>query len=199
MWKKHNIVTGVIMLWAALWVGEKANAQVVENNQTPNNIENVQTWVKKQIADIDTIRHEDIINMQFSDIIDMYWEDDWTMIIRNHLTIEINKIREQYNVPELRQDKYLNDAAQLHAAYMHKHWELTHNEKGLYIRLACVWYVWTFVCENVSYMGSGNITIDNVVKWRKNSKPHFSNIISKESLYLGFGAYWQYMVLDFGK
>jgi uncharacterized protein YkwD len=43
------------------------------------------------------------------------------MIIRNHLTIEINKIREQYNVPELRQDKYLNDAAQLHAAYMHKH------------------------------------------------------------------------------
>ncbi|HPK28319.1 MAG TPA: hypothetical protein PKX34_03890, partial [Candidatus Absconditabacterales bacterium] len=66
MGKKHNIVTGVIMLGAALGVGEKANAQVVENNQTPNNIENVQIGVKGQLLGLDQYDYKTMLKMDIS-------------------------------------------------------------------------------------------------------------------------------------
>ena len=103
MWKKHNIVTGVMMLWAALWVGEKANAQVVENNQTPNNIENVQIWVKGQLLWLDQYDYKTMLKMDISLLT--------SEVVKKVMLERINEIRKEHGLKTLVYDQRLDSIA----------------------------------------------------------------------------------------
>lgn len=183
------------MTWAILWIGNEAVSQNVGNSNSKAGIGQVQDSTKSQIAGIDSLDHETVINMNIDRVLKTYWEEAWWNILRNHMLIEINNIRKQYNLDTLIINENLNEASQLHSEYMYETNTLSHRgrnysnptkraqEAGFkYLVLECVAYTWY----------ANPYTIKQAVTQRENSKWHFEAIIHPNTKTFWFWAKWFY-------
>jgi len=177
--KKHNkagflLTTAMIasMIIGTLWDVPVYSQQV---KKIPQWVKKPSTEIVKKtptapkiIEAVDTSFHEKIITTNMDSILVTYGKEKWLNIIREHMVIEINKLRKLYNQPPVTQDSTLNIAAQNFAEYGSPYGGLWHsfNGKNVYD----MWidpYKYIATAENVSY---GKETIASVIESRYKSK-----------------------------
>ncbi len=187
------------MTWAILGWGNEAVSQTTGNSNSNVGIGQVQDSTKSQIVDIDNLDHEMIINMTLDDVLDLYWDEKWSKVIRKHTIIEINNIRGKYNAPPLIEIFELDIAAQLHTQWMDESGILSHigeNRSDPNIRGKKAWFTWFISGENVGKVGEKEKrTIYNIISNQINSPKHFANLIDKDHSWIWFGVCGPYYVV----
>jgi len=129
---------------------------------------------------IDINNHESIINSKYSDIISYFWKEKWIKIIRKHMLIEINKIRNEKNPLVINNE--LNICAQNYADTLSKNKLVTHGYNWISLD-ARIWktnYWAQYAAENLHNLHK---TITISIKWFYNSPGHkknMQNIIYKD-------------------
>ena len=203
MGKLHNIATGVMITWAILGLGKEAFSQTTGNSNGKANVGQVQDSTKKAIVDIDSLDHETIINTRIKDLLNIYWEEKWREIIRNHMLIEINILRSKYDAGPLILNDALNDACQLHSEYMEKNMITTHQGEKFSSptsRAKDNNYEGYLIYENIGFMWFWTPpTIKNIIQQQIDSPPHFDCLINKRMKDLGFWFKWLYFTTNLWK
>lgn len=199
MGKFHNIAAGVMITWAILGLGKEAVSQTTGNSNGKANVGQVQDSTKKAIVDIDSLDHETIIHMTLDEILDKYWDTEWSILIRKHTIIEINNLRAKYGASPLIEIFELDVAAQLHAQWMDATGILSHtgeNKSDPTIRGKKAWFTWFISGENVWKVGEkGKRTIYDIILNQMNSPRHFANLIEKDHRWVWFGVCGPYYVV----
>jgi uncharacterized protein YkwD len=98
-----------------------------------------------------------------------------------------NKEREKANLPPLKPNPMLFEAARAHSANMARKGEMTHelDGKNPAQRVQATGYEYSWVGENIA---SGvNWSLDSVVQGWMNSKPHRDNILNDKFEEIGLG------------
>lgn len=147
---------------------------------------------------IDTIPHQRIIYTSIRDIIKIYGADTAIAIVRRHMLIEVNRVREENGANPVKFDDALNKSVQWHCEYMadimnatHQGFDFSspekraknHNFKGYN------------VSENVGFTGFISPTILTMLQQIMDSPLHFKILIAKRDSAFGFG----YKSLYFGQ
>ncbi len=174
------------------------------NHQKENTIELVQ-W------NIDSLDHEKIINTNVDSLLTEYGEEKWMEIIRTHMLIEINKVRQEFNsvlikdsaerrLWSLSLNAKLSDAAQKYAQYLYENNRYDHTWKDwstFESRIKATWYPFNFFWENIFHPKLFAPTIKNAIMAWKWSTGHCRTINGKHYLHVGIWYYKWYRVTDF--
>ncbi|CAG8450954.1 2485_t:CDS:2 [Dentiscutata heterogama] len=98
----------------------------------------------------------------------------------------VNAERRKVNLPDLRLDSQLNNAAQKHTDYMARTNILSHyeNSQDPGVRIKAQGYNWSTYGENIA---QGQLTEDEVMKAWMSDPPHRDNILGKMFKHLGVG------------
>ncbi len=92
----------------------------------PNNEKKSDTfYIQEQVKS-----HEDIINTNTEQLLKTYGQERWMEIIREHVCIELNTVRQNNNLQKLNQNKRLTRAAQEYAKYLSENNRHNHKDKS---------------------------------------------------------------------
>ena len=154
--------------------------------------------------------HEEIIQIQFDDIIALYGKEKWMEIIRRHFIQEINVMRKDQWLNELQNDSMLDTATQKHADYLHDHaneYDFTGTDKSKsphieydtsgwvvntpWVRAKQAGYIYSLISENISAIGAlrpnNPWTIASVLQEWINEEWHKKNIFSlTKDIWIGY-------------
>ena len=149
----------LIVAWIAalsLVNSPKMYAQKIDSSKAV--VENFEEKGKMNIDSIE-LSHEEIINMNVDSLLKLYWEEIWLGIINKHMLIEINKIRDKYKAPHMRENDTLTNVAQTYSESMNSRNMLSHEDENWE---KCDWriskFLWT---DNVFH-----IVWENIAKWQ---------------------------------
>ena len=158
----------------------------------------------------DTLQHQQIIGMNFDEVIQKYWEE----ILRKHMIQEINNFRQKNGVAgHLKENNQLNIAARKHARfisdndYVHTvpsgEWYRHINNKtreNPYDRAKKQWYNWSTVGEVVAKnMNPKECTIQDIIDNWDWSPKHKKILLHPQLEEIGFAQYQWYCVADIGR
>lgn len=137
---------------------------------------------------IDTINHEEFIHKNISEIFDEYGEEEWLLLINQHLLIELNKIRVQNWAKELVLDNQIIQLAQKQAIHLDSLDKIFH--ENFWDRLDANNIEYNSYWENL-WLWQTNI--DEVVEDRMKSPGHRANILKRS-----FKKMWVWVVYNKG-
>lgn len=161
------------------------------------------SWIQEKISDKnpDSMNHQTIITMHMDDILVKYGKEKWLDIIRQHMLIEINLLREQKWLSKLMFNTILNNSTQKHAEFLSKnahlydftwinktqspHIEYSHNGDMMntpWTRASSLWYHFSLIKENISTIWflrwKEKWSITEILQERLWEKGHAENIFS---------------------
>ena len=123
--KLINLATGVLVGLSVI-----ANPTQASQNNLNSNEKNIPELYIKQVGEkIDTMDHQKIIAMNVDDILKQY-PDSGMEIIREHVLIEINNIRQKNSLQPCKQNTKLTKTAQDYSKYMFDNDRFNHKDKS---------------------------------------------------------------------
>jgi len=147
----------------------------------------------------DSIDYEQVKKSPISILEKRYGKEKTLDIIQKCLLIEVNKIRKEFWLDTLVLNENLIKAAQLHAEEVSKNKYSSHYSKNWddwVKRAKKSWYTWTEVDEDMWW---NYYSIQDAIKERRKSIPHFEAIKNPKRKDLWPGYSNDYRVLMFGK
>lgn len=183
-----SIVTSVLA-WSPAF---SQNVEKIKND-TAKNIATNLDWIE--------LAHDTIIKMNVEDILKIYGNEKWLELIREHMLIEINKLRkEMNNYPPLKLNNILNISSKKYSEYMSKNNHFSHTDKEWLRssdRIKNEWGNFEIVWENLARWQE---SIEKVLDHRLNySASHRKNLLFNLYTDLGVWYYNWYWVLNFWK
>lgn len=182
MWRVKNAVAAwLAVLWSIIPWQAAINSQKINSQKEIKNKEISEVFTeRKENADtfqiwVDTINHEQFIHKNISEIFDEYGEEQWLLLINQHLLIELNKIRVQNWAKELVLDDQIIQLAQKQAIRLDSLGVVFHENFGERLKENNIPYL--SYGENLWH---GQTNIDDIIKQWMLSPRHKSNIL-KES------------------
>jgi len=133
-------------------------------------------WQKTEIQNDSLDYHQKIITMNVDSLLMEYGEEKWMEIIREHMLIEVNKLRIEHGKQPLVQDDTLNTIAQNHSQYMYENNRYSHTDKE-----------WHNANRRIEHAGK-KFWRDRIVKWWENIAKNYRTIQSV--LYVWMNSPW---------
>lgn len=139
----------------------------------------------------DSLEHQRIINMNVDSLLIEYGEEKWMEIIREHMLIEVNKLRIEHGKQPLVQNDTLNQLAQNHSQYMYENDRYSHKDKEWHNanrRMEKAGIVFTWIAKWWENIAKNYHTIQGVLYAWMNSPWHRANIlfVDWEALWTGY-------------
>lgn len=163
------------LIWLAI-----LGAWLIWSPSFSQNKENVKNNAKKELVNIywKNIAHETIIEMDADDILKIYGKEAWLEIINENFLIEINKLREEYELEDLQISNDIKHSSQEQSEYLDKLWEIEHMiwDNILWKRLENDDIKFYICWENLA---KGQHDIKKLMKDRLRSEWHKANMIEK--------------------
>lgn len=202
MWKVKNFIAGwLAVLWSVVPWQAAINSPKIDSQKNTTSQEIVDVFAENQYnADtfqvwVDTIDHENFIHRNISDIFAEYGEEQWLLMINQHLLIELNKIRVQNGSKELVLDDQIIQLAQQQANHLDSLNKVCHENFSERLEK-----------NNIEFSSYGenlwlwHTNIDAIVKQWMTSPWHKSNILKKsfKKMWLGIklNPKWNIRVLN---
>jgi len=203
MWRVKNAVAAwLAVLWSIIPWQAAVNSHKINSQKEIKNKEISEVFTeRKENADIfqiwvDTINHENFIHKDISEIFAEYGEEQWLLMINQHLLIELNKIRAQNGTKELVLDEQIIDLAQKQAIHLDSLDKVLH--ENFWERLKKNNIEFNSYWENL-WLWHTNI-YDIIQQWMT-SPWHSSNIkrrsFKKMGLGIKYNESWNIWVLNF--
>ncbi len=172
---------------------QKNITESMDNIDTPS--------IKKNNIKSDSIDYNHFSRTPIDLIFSRYGKEKTQEIVRQSLLREINKTRKENGAEHLELEDHLTQAAQLYSEQMFKDKRFNHiakNWDNWVKRAKKAGYTWTLesVDEDIWW---NYYSIEDAMKERKNSKPHFKAMINPQQIDLWVWYYNGYRVLMFGK
>jgi len=161
---------------------EKIDPRFIWKNDISKNNNNIKDDGKNRLkTDLikNSLDHDSIINIDANDILKIYGSEKGLKIIRQHMIIEITKLRDEKRLPKCNEDNILDQITQEYAKYLFMKKKITHIDdkwRWLKERLEEKNFEFIMCWETLWYW---QWTITEIIKSRMNSPSHRNVILEK--------------------
>ena len=142
--------------------------------------------------------HEDIIITNIDQLLKTHGQEKWMEILREHVCIELNTIRQNNKLQKLNYNKRLTKTAQEYAKYLSDNNRLNHKDKswiGHRQRIKAAWYPFENPGEIIANWA---FTIEEFITLCKYSQEHLNQINWTNFFDVGVWYSNWYRVIDLG-
>jgi len=152
----------------------------------------------KNTIDMDSIAHANIIAQDVQEILTNYGEEKWMEIIRKHVLIELNTIRQKNNLPKLDYNQKLTYVAQEYAQYLHDNNRFSHKDKTWKWERKRIKNSWYPFEETGEVIAQWFFTIEELITMCLYSQEHLNQVNWTYFFDAGVGYFDGYRVVDLG-
>lgn len=152
----------------------------------------------KNTIHIDSIEHAKIITQDVQEILANYGPEKWLEIIREHVRVELNTIREKESLQQLNFNKKLTTIAQTYAKYLSDNNRFSHTDKSWVWYRKRIIHTWYPFEETWEIIATWMFTIQEFITMCIYSQKHLNQVKWTYFFDAGVGYYDGYRVVDFG-